>query len=99
MSEPGVGRFVVAFSLQGVVFILLLFVIELQCVCTIRRLFSILCRRRKQVAEGSAVCSSFFIIFSLSTCRSQGEAASVVLKYIQTESLKTAWVAQPQSVL
>uniref|UniRef100_A0A665VH39 ABC transporter domain-containing protein n=1 Tax=Echeneis naucrates TaxID=173247 RepID=A0A665VH39_ECHNA len=32
MSEPGVGRFLVAFSVQGVVYIILLFAIELQCV-------------------------------------------------------------------
>uniref|UniRef100_A0A8C1CUZ2 ATP-binding cassette, sub-family A (ABC1), member 3b n=1 Tax=Cyprinus carpio carpio TaxID=630221 RepID=A0A8C1CUZ2_CYPCA len=31
MDEPGVGRFLVAMSLQGVVFIALLFFIELQC--------------------------------------------------------------------
>uniref|UniRef100_A0A668AI68 ATP binding cassette subfamily A member 3 n=1 Tax=Myripristis murdjan TaxID=586833 RepID=A0A668AI68_9TELE len=36
MLEPGVGRFLVAFSVQGVVFIALLFVIELQCVRTLR---------------------------------------------------------------
>uniref|UniRef100_A0A3Q1JUS1 ABC transporter domain-containing protein n=1 Tax=Anabas testudineus TaxID=64144 RepID=A0A3Q1JUS1_ANATE len=51
MSEPGVGRFLVAFSVQGVVFILLLFVIELQCVRNLRRLLTTLCRRRKQVDE------------------------------------------------
>uniref|UniRef100_A0A7N6FB34 ABC transporter domain-containing protein n=1 Tax=Anabas testudineus TaxID=64144 RepID=A0A7N6FB34_ANATE len=49
MSEPGVGRFLVAFSVQGVVFILLLFVIELQCVRNLRRLLTTLCRRRKQL--------------------------------------------------
>uniref|UniRef100_A0A3B4Y6J1 ATP binding cassette subfamily A member 3 n=1 Tax=Seriola lalandi dorsalis TaxID=1841481 RepID=A0A3B4Y6J1_SERLL len=49
MSEPGVGRFLVAFSVQGVVFIILLFVIELQCVRTLWRLLSSLGRRRKQV--------------------------------------------------
>uniref|UniRef100_A0A8C1CZX0 ATP-binding cassette, sub-family A (ABC1), member 3b n=1 Tax=Cyprinus carpio carpio TaxID=630221 RepID=A0A8C1CZX0_CYPCA len=32
MDEPGVGRFLVAMSLQGVVFIALLFFIELQCI-------------------------------------------------------------------
>uniref|UniRef100_A0A8C2IMX7 ATP binding cassette subfamily A member 3 n=1 Tax=Cyprinus carpio TaxID=7962 RepID=A0A8C2IMX7_CYPCA len=32
MDEPGVGRFLVAMSLQGVVFIALLFLIELRCV-------------------------------------------------------------------
>uniref|UniRef100_A0A8C9ZNJ8 ATP binding cassette subfamily A member 3 n=1 Tax=Sander lucioperca TaxID=283035 RepID=A0A8C9ZNJ8_SANLU len=51
MSEPGVGRFLVAFSLQGAVFIILLFVIELQCVRTLRRFLTSLARRRKQVDE------------------------------------------------
>uniref|UniRef100_A0A673NJU8 ATP-binding cassette sub-family A member 3-like n=1 Tax=Sinocyclocheilus rhinocerous TaxID=307959 RepID=A0A673NJU8_9TELE len=32
MDEPGVGRFLVAMSIQGVVFIILLFLIELRCV-------------------------------------------------------------------
>uniref|UniRef100_A0A672ZRB1 ABC transporter domain-containing protein n=1 Tax=Sphaeramia orbicularis TaxID=375764 RepID=A0A672ZRB1_9TELE len=50
MAEPGVGRFLVAFSVQGVVFIILLFAIELQCVRTLRRLISTLGRRRKQDA-------------------------------------------------
>ena len=49
MSEPGVGRFLVALSLQGLVFILLVFAIELQGPRTIRRalcsLFSICCSR------------------------------------------------------
>uniref|UniRef100_A0A4W6G854 ATP binding cassette subfamily A member 3 n=1 Tax=Lates calcarifer TaxID=8187 RepID=A0A4W6G854_LATCA len=49
MSEPGVGRFLVAFSVQGVVFIILLFVIELQCVRTLWRLLTSLCRGRKQL--------------------------------------------------
>ncbi|KAM6914527.1 phospholipid-transporting ATPase ABCA3 [Lycodopsis pacificus] len=49
MSEPGVGRYVVAFSLQGVVYIILLFVIELQCVRTLRRLLTSLCTRRKRL--------------------------------------------------
>ncbi|XP_029293444.1 ATP-binding cassette sub-family A member 3 [Cottoperca gobio] len=49
MSEPGVGRFLVAFSLQGFVFIILLFVIELQCVRTLRRLLTSLCRRHKRL--------------------------------------------------
>ncbi|KAL7377816.1 hypothetical protein ABVT39_004728 [Epinephelus coioides] len=49
MSEPGVGRFLVAFSVQGLVFIALLFVIELQCVRTLRRLLASLGRRRKQL--------------------------------------------------
>uniref|UniRef100_A0A672IQI6 ABC transporter domain-containing protein n=1 Tax=Salarias fasciatus TaxID=181472 RepID=A0A672IQI6_SALFA len=51
MSEPGVGRFLVAFSVQGVVFIVLLFVIELQCVRTLWQLLATLGRRRKQVDE------------------------------------------------
>uniref|UniRef100_A0A3P9HLW0 ATP-binding cassette, sub-family A (ABC1), member 3b n=1 Tax=Oryzias latipes TaxID=8090 RepID=A0A3P9HLW0_ORYLA len=50
MSEPGVGRFLVALSVQGVVFNVLLFVIELQCVRTICRLLKSLGRRRKQDA-------------------------------------------------
>ncbi|KAI1884433.1 hypothetical protein AGOR_G00226350 [Albula goreensis] len=49
MSEPGVGRLLVAMALQGVIFIALLFVIELQCVRTLRRLIGALCRRRKKV--------------------------------------------------
>ncbi|KAM8824363.1 phospholipid-transporting ATPase ABCA3 isoform 1-T4 [Synchiropus picturatus] len=49
MSEPGVGRFLVAFAVQGVVFIMLLFVIELQCFRNLRRLVSSLSRRRKQL--------------------------------------------------
>ncbi|KAM6957907.1 LOW QUALITY PROTEIN: phospholipid-transporting ATPase ABCA3 [Aplochiton taeniatus] len=49
MSEPGVGRLLVAMSVQGVVFIVLLFVIELQCVRTLRRFLGSLGRRRKQL--------------------------------------------------
>uniref|UniRef100_A0A665VH83 ABC transporter domain-containing protein n=1 Tax=Echeneis naucrates TaxID=173247 RepID=A0A665VH83_ECHNA len=49
MSEPGVGRFLVAFSVQGVVYIILLFAIELQCVRTVWRLLTSLGRGRKQV--------------------------------------------------
>lgn len=49
MSDPGVGRFLVAFSVQGVVYIALLFVIELQCVRSLWRLLTSLCRGRKQV--------------------------------------------------
>lgn len=51
MSEPGVGRFLVAFSLQGLVFFILLFVIELQCVRTLLRLLTSLGRRHKQVGQ------------------------------------------------
>ncbi|KAM4598643.1 phospholipid-transporting ATPase ABCA3 [Polymixia lowei] len=49
MSEPGVGRFLVALSVQGVVFIALLFVIELQCVRTLQRFLGSLGRRHKQL--------------------------------------------------
>ncbi|KAL3053729.1 hypothetical protein OYC64_006118 [Pagothenia borchgrevinki] len=51
MSEPGVGRFVVAFAIQGLVFIILLFVIEMQCVRTLRRFVTSLFRRHKQFAH------------------------------------------------
>uniref|UniRef100_A0A7N9AL73 ATP-binding cassette, sub-family A (ABC1), member 3b n=1 Tax=Mastacembelus armatus TaxID=205130 RepID=A0A7N9AL73_9TELE len=49
MSEPGVGRFLVAFSVQGTVFIILLFAIELQFIRTLWRLLTSPCRRRKQL--------------------------------------------------
>uniref|UniRef100_A0A8C5A8T7 ABC transporter domain-containing protein n=1 Tax=Gadus morhua TaxID=8049 RepID=A0A8C5A8T7_GADMO len=49
MSDPGVGRYLVAFSLQGVAFIALLFIVELQWARTLRRLFRALCRRRPRV--------------------------------------------------
>lgn len=51
MSEPGVGRLLVAFSVQGAVFLMLLFVIELQCVRTLCHLFASLWRKRKQVGK------------------------------------------------
>uniref|UniRef100_A0A674DHP3 ATP binding cassette subfamily A member 3 n=1 Tax=Salmo trutta TaxID=8032 RepID=A0A674DHP3_SALTR len=54
MSEPGVGCFLVALSLQGVVFITLLFIIEMQCVKTLRRFLTRLASRRKQVRRGGA---------------------------------------------
>ncbi|XP_057202451.1 phospholipid-transporting ATPase ABCA3 [Triplophysa rosa] len=44
MEEPGVGRFLVAMSLQGVVFIGLLLLMELQCIHTLMNL----CRGRKK---------------------------------------------------
>uniref|UniRef100_A0A665VH46 ABC transporter domain-containing protein n=1 Tax=Echeneis naucrates TaxID=173247 RepID=A0A665VH46_ECHNA len=53
MSEPGVGRFLVAFSVQGVVYIILLFAIELQCVRTVWRLLTSLGRGRKQVDDAA----------------------------------------------
>ncbi|XP_075880377.1 phospholipid-transporting ATPase ABCA3 [Nelusetta ayraudi] len=49
MSDPGVGRYLVAFTVQGVVYIALLFVIELQCVRSLWRLLTSLCRRRKRL--------------------------------------------------
>ncbi|XP_077475481.1 phospholipid-transporting ATPase ABCA3 [Stigmatopora argus] len=48
MSEPGVGRFLVALSAQGLIFLTLLFVIELQCVRSLRRVLASLCRRPKR---------------------------------------------------
>uniref|UniRef100_A0A7N8Y067 ATP-binding cassette, sub-family A (ABC1), member 3b n=1 Tax=Mastacembelus armatus TaxID=205130 RepID=A0A7N8Y067_9TELE len=50
MSEPGVGRFLVAFSVQGTVFIILLFAIELQFIRTLWRLLTSPCRRRNMEA-------------------------------------------------
>uniref|UniRef100_A0A8D3B2I6 ABC transporter domain-containing protein n=1 Tax=Scophthalmus maximus TaxID=52904 RepID=A0A8D3B2I6_SCOMX len=55
MSEPGVGRFLVAFSVQGVVFIILLFVIELQFVRTIRRFLTSLVRRQKKFSQNAVL--------------------------------------------
>ncbi|XP_076838178.1 phospholipid-transporting ATPase ABCA3 [Brachyhypopomus gauderio] len=52
MKEPGVGRFLVAMSLQGVVFLLLLFAIELRCV---RILLSVCSRHRKGVQASREV--------------------------------------------
>ncbi|XP_035254594.1 LOW QUALITY PROTEIN: ATP-binding cassette sub-family A member 3 [Anguilla anguilla] len=49
MSEPGVGRLLVAMALQGFVFITLLFVIEMQCFRTLCRQISSLFRRKKTV--------------------------------------------------
>lgn len=60
MAEPGVGRFLVAFSVQGVVFIFLLFVIELQCVRTLWRIITSLGRGRKQVIAPSLFPQFFF---------------------------------------
>lgn len=51
MSEPGIGRFLVAFSVQGVVYIALLFIIELQCVRSLWQLLTTLCRSGKQVGD------------------------------------------------
>uniref|UniRef100_A0AAX7TTQ3 ABC transporter domain-containing protein n=1 Tax=Astatotilapia calliptera TaxID=8154 RepID=A0AAX7TTQ3_ASTCA len=69
MSEPGVGRFLVAFSVQGVVFIILLFVIELQCIHTLWRLFTSLFRRSKKVDElrGCLKRLKYFFMVNLQT--------------------------------
>ncbi|CAL9693308.1 unnamed protein product [Knipowitschia caucasica] len=48
MSSPGIGRFLVALSVQGLVFILLLFFIELQFVKTLHRLITTFFMRRQQ---------------------------------------------------
>ncbi|KAJ8254174.1 hypothetical protein COCON_G00207860 [Conger conger] len=49
LAEPGVGRLMAAMWLQGLVFITLLFVIEMQSLHTLRRHISALFRRRKTV--------------------------------------------------
>ncbi|XP_013865526.1 ATP-binding cassette sub-family A member 3 [Austrofundulus limnaeus] len=49
MAEPGIGRFLVSLSVQGAVFNILLFVVELQCVRTVWRLITSLCRKRQQL--------------------------------------------------
>uniref|UniRef100_A0AAY4BFC7 ABC transporter domain-containing protein n=1 Tax=Denticeps clupeoides TaxID=299321 RepID=A0AAY4BFC7_9TELE len=45
MSTPGTGRFLLAMAVQGLVFIMLLFAIELQ---TVQKLFSAICRTRRK---------------------------------------------------
>ncbi|TSK87603.1 ATP-binding cassette sub-family A member 3 [Bagarius yarrelli] len=50
MNEPGVGSYLVAMSLQGVVFIILLFVIELQCINTLFNLCR-KCKKGMQIGE------------------------------------------------
>ena len=59
MSQPGVGRYLVAFSIQGVVFFILLFAIELQFGRTLWRIVTSLCRRRKQVDGSREHCTVF----------------------------------------
>uniref|UniRef100_A0A3Q1GTA6 ATP-binding cassette, sub-family A (ABC1), member 3b n=1 Tax=Acanthochromis polyacanthus TaxID=80966 RepID=A0A3Q1GTA6_9TELE len=49
LEEPGVGRFLLAFTVQGVVYNVLLFVIELRCFHTAWRLLTSLVRRHKRV--------------------------------------------------
>uniref|UniRef100_A0A3B3WRX8 ABC transporter domain-containing protein n=1 Tax=Poecilia mexicana TaxID=48701 RepID=A0A3B3WRX8_9TELE len=82
MSEPGVGRFLVSLSVQGVVFNALLFVIELQCVRTVCRLFTSLedrdvAEERKRVLECQPVVESMvgspLILHELSKVYSSGE--------------------------
>uniref|UniRef100_A0A3B5Q3J1 ATP binding cassette subfamily A member 3 n=1 Tax=Xiphophorus maculatus TaxID=8083 RepID=A0A3B5Q3J1_XIPMA len=82
MSEPGVGRFLVSLMVQGVVFNALLFVIELQCVRTVCRLFTSLedrdvAEERKRVLECQPVVESMvgspLILHELSKVYSSGE--------------------------
>lgn len=49
MTAPGIGRFLVAMALQGFLFMVLLFLVELQCVRTFRRVLGSLCRRHRKV--------------------------------------------------
>lgn len=62
MDEPGVGRFLVAMSLQGVVFIALVFFIELRCIRTLLNLF----RRRKKVGEEGKYAAKILLVCMLS---------------------------------
>uniref|UniRef100_A0AAY4BAQ1 ABC transporter domain-containing protein n=1 Tax=Denticeps clupeoides TaxID=299321 RepID=A0AAY4BAQ1_9TELE len=48
MSTPGTGRFLLAMAVQGLVFIMLLFAIELQ---TVQKLFSAICRTRRKALQ------------------------------------------------
>ncbi|XP_048101265.1 phospholipid-transporting ATPase ABCA3 [Alosa alosa] len=48
MTAPGIGRFLVAMALQGLLFIVLLFLVELQCVRTMKRALGSLCRRHRK---------------------------------------------------
>uniref|UniRef100_A0A3Q2PCC7 ATP binding cassette subfamily A member 3 n=2 Tax=Percomorphaceae TaxID=1489872 RepID=A0A3Q2PCC7_FUNHE len=85
MSEPGVGRFLVALSVQGVVFNALLFVIELQCVRTMPLLDDAaflpedrdVAEERKRVLECQPVVESMvgspLILHELSKVYSSGE--------------------------
>lgn len=58
MDEPGVGRFLVAMSVQGVVFIALVFFIELRCIRTLLNLF----RRRKKVGEEGKYAAKIWLV-------------------------------------
>lgn len=49
MTAPGIGRFLVAMAVQGLLFMMLLFLVELQCVRTFRRVLGSLCRRHRKV--------------------------------------------------
>ena len=49
MMSPGIGRYLVAMALQGVLFIVLLFLVELQCVRTLKRMLGSLCWRHRKV--------------------------------------------------
>ncbi|XP_034781951.2 phospholipid-transporting ATPase ABCA3-like [Acipenser ruthenus] len=50
METPGVGRFLLSMSVQGVVFMIFIFIIELHFLQRLRQLCCVLCRRHKRVA-------------------------------------------------
>ncbi|MGH0172914.1 UNVERIFIED_CONTAM: hypothetical protein FKN15_075079 [Acipenser sinensis] len=53
METPGVGRFLLSMSVQGVVFMIFLFIIELRFLQRLRQLCCVLCRRHKRMAAVS----------------------------------------------
>ncbi|MBN3275901.1 ABCA3 protein, partial [Polyodon spathula] len=53
METPGVGRFLLSMSVQGVVFMILIFIIEMHFLQRLRQLCCVLCRRHKRVAAVS----------------------------------------------
>ncbi|CAB1350110.1 unnamed protein product, partial [Coregonus sp. 'balchen'] len=87
MSEPGVGRFLVALSLQGVVFITLLFIIEMQCLPLIGDVALLpedrdVAEERKRVLECQPIVESMvgspLILQDLSKVYSSGETVLAV---------------------
>ncbi|MGH0173668.1 UNVERIFIED_CONTAM: hypothetical protein FKN15_075354 [Acipenser sinensis] len=53
METPGVGRFLLSMSVQGVVFMIFIFIIELCFLQRLRQLCCVLCRKHKRVAAVS----------------------------------------------
>ncbi|XP_058851719.1 phospholipid-transporting ATPase ABCA3-like isoform X1 [Acipenser ruthenus] len=53
METPGVGRFLLSMSVQGVVFMIFIFIIELHFLQRLTQLCCVLCRRHKRVAAVS----------------------------------------------